>query len=419
MAKSQASTASLATTSATALVVKEWWLRRKDSLKKPAPNSGKLQLSHNADVKLKVALQSTQEDYSLSLASKLAELEADAYAMNSSQDKRRAGWNAQTSEESATSTGSTLSLAELSSISFFSRQCSEIDSKASKVVSETVIKDAFRAVVADCQFCVTIADPRDPEVPLIAVSDQFEAITGFSKSELIGNNCRVLRLGCMSDELDLLSLRQACKTGASFTAVMHNRRKSGDNFLILLDLRGLTVAQNPWTGEELWFLIGIQADVTNLTHEDANNENLPQLQEIAGCIRAKLVDELKSLAVAGALMSNFEGQEEIDTSLNIPEDAWCILPEPTWKHGGHLRGHLTSPLLANPVLTAFSLQPTHVPSEDSSEMRPSDTPRYHHSMLPLRHPSFKLWQVLFAAVSIGGAFLLQYLRGKRSPARLP
>jgi hypothetical protein len=129
------------------------------------------------------------------------------------------------------------------------------------------------------------------------------------------------------------------------------------------------------------------------------------------------VDELQALAVAGALMCNFEGQEEIDTSSNIPEDAWCILPEPTWKHGGHLRGHLSSPLLANPVLHAFSLPPTCMPPEDSSEIKSSDTPR-HDDYIDLRHPSFKLWRLLLAGLSIGGAFLLQYRWVKRSQARI-
>jgi hypothetical protein len=195
----------------------------------------------------------------------------------------------------------------------------------------------------------------------------------------------------MSDPLDLISLRAACKTGASFTAVLTNRRKTGELFFNLLDLRGLTVAQNPWTGEELWFLVGIQADVTHVAEADAcKEEHLPKLQEIAGQIRAKLVDELKVLAVAGALMTNFEGHElereapsSHDSAHELEKggpcrDAWCILPEPTWKHGGHLRSLLSlSPLLVDPVLRSFenfygARASSSVRDESFSEQQQSD-----------------------------------------------
>jgi len=231
----------------------------------------------------------------------------------------------------------------------YSRQCSEIDLDAAKVVFETTIKDAFRAVVADCQFCVTVGDPRQPDNPLIAVSDGFDTITGYSKFEMIGRNCRFLNHGCLSDPTDILALREACMTGAPFTAVVTNRRKNGELFLNLLDLRGLTVAQNPWTDEDA----------------------VPELQELAKVIRAKLVDELKAFVVAGALMTNFEGHEDLPAEAGSEDgcqDAWCILPEPQWRGGTPYPEKLS--LSANPMASFF--RPPFGGSTDSGE---NSTPR--------------------------------------------
>jgi hypothetical protein len=227
-------------------------------------------------------------------------------------------------------------IAEFQSQECMSRQCSEIDAKALQVVLEKDVQEAVGTVVTDCQFCVTVADPRDPNVPLIAVSDQFEAMTGYSRSEVLGKNCRFLRLGCPdTDPLDVCKLRVTCRTGAPFTSVLTNRRKTGELFLNLLDLRRLTVAQNPYTGEELWFLVGIQADVTHLT-EESWVACLPELKEVTERIRAKLVDDLKTFAVVGALAANSQVQTEAASNPQHARDAWCILPEPAWQHDGDI-----------------------------------------------------------------------------------
>jgi len=356
------------------------------------------------------------------LHSKLEELEAaDAERkLGINQDHATRGFDGQISDESTVSNAlSGHSLETLSDPEFHSRQCSEIDVMASKVVFETKIKDAFRTALEDCQFCVTIADPRDTEVPLIAVSDEFEATTGFPRSEIIGKNCRALRAGCPNCPLDLLHLRAACKTGDSFSAVLTNRRKSGEYFLNLLDLRGLTVARNPSTGEELWFLVGIQADVTQATQAEATQEHLTELREVAACIRAKLVVQLKALAVAGALMTNFEALTELDSTC---QDAWCILPEPTWKHSGHLsysNPRCISPLLANPILSYFGVaSDPMIPHNECAEALTSPSTSQ-TCTLSTRKPQEQQWNMLLlaGAANLGGAFLLHRMWSRKAILR--
>jgi hypothetical protein len=176
-----------------------------------------------------------------------------------------------------------------------------IDDMVSEVVNTTLIKQAIRSVVAECTFCVTIADPRGEDTPLIAVSEAFESMTGFSRHEILGVNCRFLNHGCDISPEDLMGLRTSSRTGEPFTALLPNRRKSGEMFVNLLDLRGLRVAQDLQTGEYLWFLIGIQADVTDIMEDDeVPEDHLEMLQEVASRIRARLRNELSTLAASSA-----------------------------------------------------------------------------------------------------------------------
>lgn len=251
--------------------------------------------------------------------------EAEAEHMNC--DCSKYGFFTQVSADSNLSgVSTTYSLEELSDPAFFTHQCSEIDAMASRVVGESRIKEAIREAVEDGQFCVTIADPRSADIPLIAVSKKFETMTGYRRTEVLGKNCRFLNAGCIVDPADLMRLRAACETGAAFTAVLTNRRKSGEFFLNLLDLRGLTVARNPCTGEELWFLVGIQADVTNAGLDDMKEDHITEMHAIANGIREKLADQLSAMAISGALMTNFCVVDPEESQ----SDAWCLLPSPTW-----------------------------------------------------------------------------------------
>lgn len=67
---------------------------------------------------------------------------------------------------------------ELSTQNFFEKHCFEIDVMTSKVLKESSIRKAIGEAVADGQVSVSVADPRSADAYLIAVSDQFEIMTG-------------------------------------------------------------------------------------------------------------------------------------------------------------------------------------------------------------------------------------------------
>merc|ERR1719245_838248 len=92
----------------------------------------------------------------------------------------------------------------------------------------------------------------------------------------------------------------------------------------LLDLRGLTVARSVRTGLDIWFLVGIQADVTGLAEDDVPEDHLHELRIVADAIRSRITDGLAAFSLAGALV--------VDTHCGPLE--FCVpLPEPSWRPG--------------------------------------------------------------------------------------
>jgi len=232
-----------------------------------------------------------------------------------------------------------------------SRQSTSIDKDLTTVVSTYNLRHGVEAAVADCTFVVTIADPRLPDCPLIAVSEEFINLTGFQRPEILGFNCRFLNQGCDLDPADLIGLRMASKTGAPFTAVVPNRKKSGELFLNLLDVRGLTVAKDRRTEEDVWFLIGIQADVTDLAEDEAPQDHMDDLQRMADGIRAAVTKEIKDMAIAGT--------QENPMLPAADQSTWELLEEPVWRTEAYIDAESAAVLLP----TRFEAADPQGPSE--------------------------------------------------------
>eukprot|EP00930_Biecheleria_cincta_P031575 TRINITY_DN21914_c0_g1_i1.p1 TRINITY_DN21914_c0_g1~~TRINITY_DN21914_c0_g1_i1.p1 ORF type:complete len:459 (+),score=74.04 TRINITY_DN21914_c0_g1_i1:78-1454(+) len=151
-----------------------------------------------------------------------------------------------------------------------------------------IISRAILAAVNECSFSVCIADPTGLDVEVVAVSPGFEKLTGYSANVAIGENCRFLREECPMQDCHSEAMREACTTGALFNSVVVNRRKTGELFLNLLTMRGLVLASDESSGEELWILIGVQKDVTDMpgAHMQSNEQDM---QKVVSRIQKRLV----------------------------------------------------------------------------------------------------------------------------------
>jgi len=95
---------------------------------------------------------------------------------------------------------------------------------------------------------VVISNPHLPDNPMIYVSDEFEAQTGYTPEEAVGRNCRFLQ-GPETDPKAVEAIRAALAARTTFTIDILNYRKSGEPFMNRLRIRPLFDE----TGELLYF----------------------------------------------------------------------------------------------------------------------------------------------------------------------
>ncbi|OLP94520.1 Blue-light photoreceptor [Symbiodinium microadriaticum] len=173
--------------------------------------------------------------------------------------------------------------------------------------------------IRDCNFSVSIADPAQPDCPLISVSEGFCELTGYDRETILGQNCRFLNDGCDIQPSDRQGLRVSAKTGKHFCGVLKNLKADGTPFLNLLDMRGLSVGRTK-DGEERFFIVGIQADVSEQGSEELPLEHKTQMQYIATLVR----DELSSGLQQEAIVTASAGDDVSRTCAGSPEPSGSL-----------------------------------------------------------------------------------------------
>lgn len=122
---------------------------------------------------------------------------------------------------------------------------------------------------------MTIADARQPDLPLIYVNPAFERITGYSANEVLGRNCRFLQRDDR-DQPALNELRAALKEGRGCVVTLRNYRKDGTLFWNELHISPILDDQ----GQVLYFL-GSQNDITEAKQaQEALNEREERLRTL-------------------------------------------------------------------------------------------------------------------------------------------
>lgn len=117
--------------------------------------------------------------------------------------------------------------------------------------------EAIGAVIEEIDEGVLIADANDPELRIIHANRAFETITGYSRAEAIGRNCRYLQ---GSDRLqpEVARMREAIAERRSISITLRNYRKDGRLFwnslrLLPMPARGSTT-----------YIVGLIRDVTEV-----------------------------------------------------------------------------------------------------------------------------------------------------------
>ena len=102
---------------------------------------------------------------------------------------------------------------------------------------------------------ITVADPNEPDEPLIYVNEAFERLSGYDTYDILGRNCRFLQ-GEGTDPETVDRIRQAVDNERSISVEILNYRKNGEPFW-----NQLNVAPVHDDGE-LTHYLGFQTDIT-------------------------------------------------------------------------------------------------------------------------------------------------------------
>ncbi|MCG6659317.1 EAL domain-containing protein [Halomonas campisalis] len=103
---------------------------------------------------------------------------------------------------------------------------------------------------------VVIADARQPELPIIYVNAAFEQITGYTRDEVMGRNCRFLQ-GSNTDPGTRQAIRQALQARRKLHVTLLNYRKDGSPFW-----NDLYISPVQDDRGEVTHFIGVQSDIS-------------------------------------------------------------------------------------------------------------------------------------------------------------
>ncbi|MGB3406578.1 MAG: PAS domain-containing protein [Jannaschia sp.] len=130
--------------------------------------------------------------------------------------------------------------------------------KLASVIDDQAALAGFRRV----SVAMILTDPRADDNPIVYVNDAFERMTGYSRSAVIGRNCRFLQ-GEETDKKAVDRLRAAVETGADITVDILNYRADGRPFTNRLIIAPITDS----TGEVIYYL-GIQKEMYDTDQEE-------------------------------------------------------------------------------------------------------------------------------------------------------
>ena len=141
----------------------------------------------------------------------------------------------------------------------------------------------FHAAVEMSLVPIVLADPHQPDCPIVFANGAFCEMTGYDLGEIVGRNCRFLQ-GPATDRQAVGRIREAISARWHCTEELVNYRKNGTPFWNALFI-------NPVfdQGGSLVFLFGTQLDVT---HRRALENALQQSYALLPLMRADLAAAL-------------------------------------------------------------------------------------------------------------------------------
>lgn len=138
---------------------------------------------------------------------------------------------------------------------------------------EGLIPRVLSQILDSCVNGISLTDPDKEDNPLVYVNEAFEKITGYSKEEVLGKNCRLLQ-GDDRNQEEAKQLREALEKRVPIEVNLRNYKKNGELFYNHLAINPV-FDQN---GNLIYFL-GVQYDVTEQVLAEQEIERLRKALE--------------------------------------------------------------------------------------------------------------------------------------------
>ncbi len=187
--------------------------------------------------------------------------------------------------------------------------------------------DPFAAAVRASSIPTVIADARQPDRPLVFVNDAFCRLTGYTRKEVLGRNCRFLQ-GPATDPAAVARIQAAVAAAEPLAIDIRNYRKNGEPFWNRLMLSPVLDA-----AEALAYYLASQVDVT-LERErlvGLENRNAALVIEIAGRLRAQQESEALFRGLADNI-SQLTWMAHPDGTIFWYNQRWCDYTGLTLEH---------------------------------------------------------------------------------------
>lgn len=130
---------------------------------------------------------------------------------------------------------------------------------------------------------IVIADPRQPDCPLVYVNEAFTHMTGYTEEEALGRNCRFLQ-GPGTDPDAVMELRAAVREERGCQVLILNCRKDGTTFWNEVTVSPVWDARG-----NLTHFVGVQADITARFEADAQQRSHTEREALVSRVRQVLL----------------------------------------------------------------------------------------------------------------------------------
>lgn len=154
--------------------------------------------------------------------------------------------------------------------------------------------DPFSAAIRATRMPMIVTDPIQHDNPIIFANDAFLNLTGYTRQEVNGRNCRFLQ-GPETDRATIAKVGQALAKGEDIAVDVLNYKKNGEKFW-----NGLYISPVSNEDGQIRYFFASQIDATERKEHEFRAANLQQ--ELERLVRSRTIELEEALATSKMLL---------------------------------------------------------------------------------------------------------------------